>query len=124
MSLQHEPAALVLSRLACPTLDRARQASMLLSPTGGEVPLCLDVYERLIAEGVPACVGASVAGNCSHARTKPIESRCPFRMSRVGVLKELQKKFGCTPSRGYPLSPIISNSFGRPRSAMGSSGLS
>ncbi len=39
-----------------------RQPEILLSPTGGEVPFCLDLYERLIAEGVLAFVGAYLAG--------------------------------------------------------------
>ncbi len=83
------------------------------------MPLCLDVYERLIVEGVQARVGENLEENCSHARTKSIEGRRAFRMSRIGVLKELQKTLGCTPSRGCSLSPIICNSFDRPRSAMG-----
>ncbi|MEP7151555.1 MAG: transketolase, partial [Nitrospira sp.] len=72
MQLQHEPAALVLSRQALPTLDRTRYASasglrkgayilaeapggrpeILLLATGSEVSLCLAAYERLIAAGV------------------------------------------------------------------------
>ncbi len=72
MQLQHEPAALVLSRQALPTLDRTRYApaaglalgayvlaeapggtpEVLLLATGSEVSLCLAAYERLTAEGV------------------------------------------------------------------------
>lgn len=72
MQLQHEPAALVLSRQALPTLDRTRYASasglrkgayilaeapggrpeVLLLATGSEVSLCLAAYERLLAAGV------------------------------------------------------------------------
>lgn len=72
MSHHHEPAALVLSRQALPTLDRTKYASasglargayvlaeapggqpeVLLLATGSEVSLCLAAYERLIAKGV------------------------------------------------------------------------
>jgi transketolase len=72
----HRPAALVLSRQALPTLDRAGLApasdlargayilkeatggdpQVLLLATGSEVSLCLDAWERLDKEGVRARV--------------------------------------------------------------------
>ena len=75
MQLKHEPACLILSRQALPTLDRTKYASaagtakgayvladaggkpevMLLS-TGSEVSLCIDAFEKLKAEGVRARV--------------------------------------------------------------------
>src|SRR6266478_1716706 len=71
MQLRHEPAALVLSRQALPTLDRGKYASaaglakgayiladaaegkpeLILMATGSEVSLCVSVYEQLTAEG-------------------------------------------------------------------------
>ena len=71
MQLRHEPAALVLSRQALPTLDRSKYApasglakgayvladspdgkpELILMATGSEVSLCISVYERLSAEG-------------------------------------------------------------------------
>jgi transketolase len=74
--LRHEPVALILTRQAVPTLDRAKYASaegvrrgayvladagagtpdVLLMASGSEVPLCLDAYERLKAEGINARV--------------------------------------------------------------------
>jgi transketolase len=71
MQLRHEPAALVLTRQAVPTIDRSRYASaagvamgayiladaqgsqpeLILMATGSEVSLCLSVYEKLTAEG-------------------------------------------------------------------------
>jgi transketolase len=71
MQLRHEPAALVLTRQAVPTLDRSKYASaagvakgayvladapggkpeLILMATGSEVSLCLSVYEQLSAEG-------------------------------------------------------------------------
>ena len=75
MQLRHEPAVLILSRQALPTLDRgtyppasgvARGAyaltevggkpDVLLLASGSEVSLCVDAYERLKAEGIKARV--------------------------------------------------------------------
>ena len=71
MQLRHEPAALILSRQALPTIDRGKYASaagvakgayvladspdgkpdLILMATGSEVSLCLSAYETLSAEG-------------------------------------------------------------------------
>jgi transketolase len=76
MKFHHQPAALILSRQAMPTLDRTRYASaaglekgayiladapggkpdLLLLATGTEVGLAVEVYERLKTEGVKARV--------------------------------------------------------------------
>jgi transketolase len=76
MQLRHYPVALVLTRQALPTLDRTKYApasgtakgayvladapggkpDVLLLATGSEVPLCVDAYEKLKAEGVKARV--------------------------------------------------------------------
>jgi transketolase len=76
MELHHQPAALVLSRQALPTLDRSTYASaagvakgayiladapdgkpkVLLLASGSEVSLCVQAYEQLRAEGVNARV--------------------------------------------------------------------
>src|SRR5439155_8673433 len=74
---QHEPSCLILSRQNLPTLDRTRFASasglrrgayvladakpgsepeVILMGTGSEVGLCVDVYEKLAADGVAARV--------------------------------------------------------------------
>ena len=72
MKLHHEPAVLVLTRQAVPTIDRSKYASasglvrgayvladapdgrpdVLLLATGSEVALCLEAHERLKAEGI------------------------------------------------------------------------
>jgi transketolase len=72
MQLHHEPAALVLTRQAVPTLDRSKYAAasglakgayiladapggkpdIILMATGSEVYLCVDAYEKLKAEGI------------------------------------------------------------------------
>jgi transketolase len=76
MKLQHEPAALVLSRQPIPTIDRSRYASasgvargayvladaeggrpeVILLSTGSEVALCVAAFERLTADGIRARV--------------------------------------------------------------------
>jgi transketolase len=70
--LQHTPTCLLLTRQALPTLDRAKYApaagvakggyvladasggkpEVILIGTGSEVPLCVEAYEKLTAEGV------------------------------------------------------------------------
>jgi transketolase len=76
MKLKKEPAALVLTRQALPTLDRTKYApaaglarggyvladaadgkpQVILIATGSEVSLCVEAYEKLKAEGIPARV--------------------------------------------------------------------
>jgi transketolase len=76
LQLHHEPAVLILTRQALPTIDRARYASaaglgrgayfladaaggqpdVLLLASGSEVALCLEAHERLTAEGTKARV--------------------------------------------------------------------
>ncbi len=76
LRLRHEPVALVLSRQALPTLDRAKYAAasglargayvladaeggtpdVLLLATGSEVGLCVDAYEHLKGENIKARV--------------------------------------------------------------------
>ena len=76
MKLHHQPAVLVLTRQALPTIDRNKFASasglargayilsdapdgkpvVLLLASGSEVALCLDAHERLKAEGIQARV--------------------------------------------------------------------
>lgn len=76
MQLQHEPALLVLTRQALPTLDRRKFApatglargayvladapggkpDMLLLATGSEVCLCVEAFEQLAKEGIKARV--------------------------------------------------------------------
>ncbi len=76
MKLHHEPAALILTRQAVPTIDRSRYASasgvvggayvladppdgkpeVLLLASGSEVALCLGAHERLKAEGIKSRV--------------------------------------------------------------------
>jgi len=76
LGLKHEPVCLILSRQNLPTLDRTRFApasgvrrgayvladtpngkpDIILMATGSEVGLCVEVYEKLVAEGIAARV--------------------------------------------------------------------
>jgi transketolase len=75
MKLTHQPACLVMSRQALPTIDRTKYASaagvakgayvladsqgkpdVILMGTGSEVSLCVAAYEKLTAEGIKARV--------------------------------------------------------------------
>jgi transketolase len=76
IGLQHQPACLALSRQALPTFDRTRYApaaglarggyvladasdgkpAVILIGTGSEIALCVDAYEELKRESVPARV--------------------------------------------------------------------
>jgi len=76
IGLQHQPACLVLSRQALPTFDRTRYASavglsrgayvladvpdgkpaVILIGTGSEVALCIEAFEELKRQGIPARV--------------------------------------------------------------------
>ncbi len=76
MQLHHEPAALILTRQALPTLDRTKYASaegvargayvladaeggkpqVILLATGSEVSICVDAYEKLKQEGIQSRV--------------------------------------------------------------------
>ena len=76
LQLHHEPAVLVLTRQAVPTIDRTKYApasglargayiladapggnpDVILIATGSEVALCLEAYEQLIKEGIKARV--------------------------------------------------------------------
>jgi transketolase len=78
MKLHHQPAALILTRQAVPTIDRTKYApaggvrrgayvladapdgkpDVLLLATGSEVALCLDAYEKLTADGVKTRVAS------------------------------------------------------------------
>jgi transketolase len=76
IGLRHQPACLVLSRQPLPTFDRTRYAAaagvrrgayiladaadqkpaVILVGTGSEVALCIDAYEKLREDGIPARV--------------------------------------------------------------------
>jgi transketolase len=145
MQLRHQPAALILSRQACPTVDRTRYApasgvakgayvlgdapgghpEVILIGTGSEVGLCVDAYEKLLAEGIKARVVSIPSWELFDKQSQEYQDSVlpPSVTARVSVeqastlgwsryashnigmttfgasapLKELQKKFGFTP---------------------------
>ena len=88
IKLQHEPAAIVLSRQAVPTFDRTKYGSaagvakgayiladaadgkpeVILMATGTEVSLCVNAYEQLKTEGIKARVVSMPSWGCLTAR--------------------------------------------------------
>ncbi len=126
MELRHEPAALVVSRQAMPTLDRARYASaagvaqgayvladpprgepeVILMGTGSEVSLCVAAYEELTAEGVRARVVSMPSWELFERQPEPYrESVLPAAIvARVAV--EQASTFGWAAYAG-PLGEVI-----------------
>jgi transketolase len=110
LRLHHEPAVLVLTRQAVPTIDRKKYAALargayvladapgaapqvILIGTGCEVALCLQAYEQLNNEGVRARVVSMPSWECSTTRTATTETPLgrtsrPWRDSSV-VLSHL-----------------------------------
>ena len=145
MNLRHEPVALILSRQNMPTLDRSKCGSaagvaqgayilydaadhkpdVILIGTGTEVSLCIDAYDKLVAEGVkarvvsmpswelfdhqsreyretvlPSSLRARVSVEFASTMGWSRYADCNIGMTTFGAsapLKELQKKFGFTP---------------------------
>ncbi len=116
MQLKHEPAVLVLSRQACPTIDREKYASaeglkngayiladnsvdggqpeVILIATGSEVGMVVEAYEQLVAEGVRARVVSLPSWELfEHQSDEYKESILPSSVTaRVAV--EFAGKFG------------------------------
>jgi transketolase len=146
MKMNREPVCLILSRQNMPTLDRTKFApatgvakgayvladapgggepAVILIGTGSEVGLCVDAWEKLVAEGVKARVVSMpswelFAHQSKEYRDSVLPPSCGARVSveqastfgwsayaerNIGMqtfgasapLKELQKKFGFTP---------------------------
>jgi transketolase len=150
MQLRHEPALLVLTRQALPTLDRTKYApasgltkggyiladapngkpDVILIATGSEVSLVVEAHEKLTAEGIasrlvsmPSCEIFEHQDEAYRSSVLPpdvtarvaVEQASNFGWDRyvgpkgsiIGMktfgasapLKELQKRFGFTPSQ-------------------------
>ena len=126
MQLRHEPTALVLSRQAMPTIDRARfasaaglaqgayvladppdgEAEVVLIGTGSEVSLCVAAYEQLTAEGVRTRVVSMPSWELFEQQPEPYrESVLPAAiLARVAV--EQASTFGWAAYAG-PLGDVI-----------------
>jgi transketolase len=132
MKLHHEPAVLVLTRQALPTIDRGKYApasglahgayvladaaggkpDVLLLATGSEVVLCLEAYERLRAEGIKARVVSMPSWELFDDQPREYRDRVlpPEVMARVSV--EQASTFGWSKYVGATGHSIGMRSFG------------
>jgi len=107
MQLEHEPAALVLSRQAVPTFDRSKYGAasgvakggyiladaadgkpeVILMGTGSEVSLCVSAYEQLKADGIKARVVSLPAWGLFDRQTDEYKAKVlpPDVKARVAV---------------------------------------
>jgi len=107
MELRHDSVALVLSRQPMPTLDRTKYAAaaglrqgayvladapggdpeVVLLSTGTEVPLCIDAFEQLTADGVRARVVSMPSWNLFERQPREYRDEVipPHVTARVGV---------------------------------------
>ncbi len=107
MQLQHEPAAIVLSRQAVPTFDRSKYGAaagvakgayilagraegkpeVILMATGTEVWLCVNAYEQLKTEGIKARVVSMPSWNLFEHQSEDYKAQIlpPDVKARVAV---------------------------------------
>jgi transketolase len=132
MQLQHEPALLVLTRQAVPTLDRTKfapasgltkgayvlaeaagaQPDVLLLATGSEVSLCVEAYEQLSREGIRARVVSMPSWELFERQDQAYRDSVlpPGVKARVSV--EMATTFGWSRYVGMSGSSIGMHSFG------------
>ena len=132
MQLQHEPALLVLTRQAVPTLDRAKFApaaglargayvladapggkpDVLLLATGSEVSLCVDAFDQLAKEGIKARVVSMPSWELFERQDQAYRDSVlpPGVKARVSV--EMASTFGWTRYVGTSGHSIGMHSFG------------
>ena len=107
MQLQHEPAALVLSRQAVPTFDRSKygpasglakggyiladaadsKPEVILMGSGSEVSLCVSAFEQLKAEGIKARVISMPSWNLFEHQSEDYKAKVlpPEVKARIAV---------------------------------------
>jgi transketolase len=132
MKLHHEPAALILTRQAVPTIDRSKYAAasglargayvladapegkpdVLLLASGSEVMLCLEAHERLKAEGIKARVVSIPSWELFDDQPQEYRDRVlpPEVIARVSV--EQASTFGWAKYTGATGQRIGMRSFG------------
>jgi len=132
MQLQHEPALLVLTRQALPTVDRTKFAAasglakgayvltenqgtkpdVLLLATGSEVSLCVEAYEQLSKEGIHARVVSVPSWELFDRQDQAYRDSVlpPAVKARVSV--EMASTFGWERYVGMSGSSIGMRSFG------------
>ena len=132
MQLKHQPAALILTRQALPTLDRTKYASadgvakgayvladasdgrpeVLLLATGSEVSLCVTAYEHLKTDGVKARVVSMPSWELFEQQSQEYRDRVipPSVTARVSV--EQATTFGWARYTGLDGERIGMKTFG------------
>jgi transketolase len=132
MQLEHEPAALVLSRQAVPTFDRSKYGAaaglakgayiladaangkpeVILMATGSEVSLCVSAYEQLKAEGVRARVVSMPSWNLFEHQSDEYKAKVlpPEVKARVAV--EQASTFGWSQYVGLTGAVVGMHRFG------------
>jgi transketolase len=132
MQLQHEPALLVLTRQALPTLDRTKFApaanlakgayvlahnqgarpDVLLLATGSEVSLCVEAFEQLSKQGIQARVVSMPSWELFERQDQAYRDSVlpPAVKARVSV--EMATTFGWSRYVGMSGSSIGMHSFG------------
>jgi transketolase len=132
MQLQHQPALLVLTRQALPTVDRTKFAAasglakgayvltenqgtkpdVLLLATGSEVSLCVEAYEQLSKEGIHARVVSMPSWELFARQDQAYRDSVlpPAVKARVSV--EMASTFGWERYVGMSGSSIGMHSFG------------
>ena len=107
MQLEHQPAALVLSRQAVPTFDRSKYGAatgvanggyiladapdgkpeVILMGSGSEVSLCVGAYEQLITQGIKARVVSMPSWNLFERQSDAYKAQLlpPEVKARVAV---------------------------------------
>jgi transketolase len=132
MKLHHEPAVLVLTRQALPTIDRSKYApasgvaqgayiladasdskpDVLLLATGSEVALCLDAYDRLKAEKIKARVVSMPSWELFDDQPQEYRDRVLPPAVRARVSVEQASTFGWAKYVGSTGHSIGMRSFG------------
>jgi transketolase len=126
MQLQHEPAAIVLSRQAVPTFDRSKYGAasgvtkgayvladaadgkpeVILMATGTEVSLCVSAYEQLKTEGIKARVVSMPSWNLFEHQSDEYKAKVLPPQVKARVAVEQASTFGWSQYVG-PTGTII-----------------
>ncbi len=132
MRLQNEPALLVLTRQAVPTLDRSRYApaaglargayvlaetagtnpDVLLLATGSEVSMCVEAYEQLAKEGIHARVVSMPSWELFERQDQAYRESVLPPAVRARVSVEMATTFGWSRYVGMSGYSIGMHSFG------------
>ncbi len=132
MQLQHQPVALVLTRQALPTLDRAKFApasglakgayvladaaagkpQIILLGTGSEVSLCVEAYEQLQKDGIQARVVSMPSWELFEKQSKDYREQVLPSSVTARVAVEQASAFGWAQYVGMSGAVIGMKSFG------------